>query len=179
MPALKKLAFFFTYKISVIMLAETKANHISLEENLMKKRPTGISVLFWVYLILGVLSFLWSGMVLGIGGLSAFFGGLFGMENVTSFGNASAWSGYVGIIAAVVQIIVAFGLSAMKRWAWILALVGIGLTLVQGAVGMLSGGLFGLICGSLGLFVPLIILFYLLRADIRAAFGIGQPNQSV
>jgi hypothetical protein len=44
---------------------------------------------------------------------------------------------------------------------------------------MLSGGLFGLICGSLGLFVPLIILFYLLRADIRAAFGIGQPNQSV
>ena len=142
----------------------------------MQKRPTGISVLFWVYLILGILSLLWSGMVLGVGGLSAFFGGLFGMENVTSFGSTSAWSGYVGILTAVVQIIVAFGLSAMKKWAWFLALVGVGLTLVQGAVGMLSGGLFALMCGSLGLIVPLIILFYLLRADIRAAFGVGQPK---
>ena len=139
----------------------------------MEKRPTGISVLFWVYLILGILSLLWSGMVLGIGGLSTFFGSFFGAENMASFGNTSAWSGYIGIISAVVQIIVAFGLSSMKKWAWILALIGLGLTFIQGAVGMLSGGLFALMCGSLGLIVPAIILFYLLKADIRAAFGVG------
>lgn len=33
----------------------------------MKKRSSGISILFWVYLILGILSLLWSGMVLGTG----------------------------------------------------------------------------------------------------------------
>jgi len=145
-----------------------------MEERLMKKRPTGISVLFWVYLILGVLSLLWSGMVLGVGGLSALFGGVFGMDNVSNFAVSSAWSGYLGILTALVQVIVAFGLAAMKKWAWVLAIVGLALTFIQGIVGMFSGGIFALMCGSLGLIVPAIILFYLLRADIRMAFGIGK-----
>lgn len=142
----------------------------------MQKRPTGISVLFWVYLILGILSLLWSGMVLGVGGLSALFGNIFGLGSVAEFGNTSAWSGYVGILTAVVQIIVAFGLSSMKKWAWILAVIGVALTVIQGIVGILGGGLFVFICGSLGLIVPAIILFYLLRADIRAAFGVGSSS---
>ena len=139
----------------------------------MKKRPTGISILFWVYLILGILSLLWSGSVLGIGGLSSFVGGIFGMENVLGFGSTSAWPGYVGIITAVVQIIVAFGLASMKKWAWVLAIIAVGLTILQGVVGIFAGGTFAFICGSLGLIVPIIILFYLLRADIRTAFGVG------
>ncbi len=142
----------------------------------MQKRPTGISVLFWVYLILGILSLLWGGLVLGVGGLSALFGGLFGLENVTSFGSTSAWSGYLGILTAIVQIIVAFGLSGMKKWAWVLAIIGVALTVVQGIMGIISGGIFAFVCGSLGLIVPLIILFYLLRTDIRAAFGLGSPQ---
>jgi len=141
----------------------------------MKKRPTGISMLFWVYLILGILSLLWSGLVLGIGGLSTFFGSLFGMESVSDFGSTSAWSGYVGIITAVVQIIVAFGLASMKKWAWILAIIAVGLTILEGVIGIFGGGTFGFMCGSLGLIVPIVILFYLLKADIRAAFGVGNP----
>lgn len=141
----------------------------------MKKRPTGISVLFWVYLILGILSLLWSGMVLGIGGLSAFVGGVFGLETVLDFASTSAWSGYVGIITAVVQIIVAFGLAAMKKWAWGLAIIAVVLTVLQGIMGILAGGIFTFICGSLGLILPAIVLFYLLRSDIRAAFGVGNP----
>lgn len=139
----------------------------------MEKRPTGISVLFWVYLILGIFSLLWSGMVLGIGGLNAFFGSIFGAENMAAFGKSNAWAGYFGIITAVVQIIVAFGLSSMKKWAWALALIGLALLLVQGLMGAFSGGLFALMCGSLGLIAPALILFYLLRKDIRAAFGVG------
>jgi len=142
----------------------------------MEKRPTGISVLFWVYLILGILSLLWSGMVLGIGGLSALFGGIFGLENVSAFASTSAWSGYFGIITALVQIIVAFGLASMKKWAWVLAVIGVVLTVIQGILGIFGGGIFAFICGSLGLVVPAIILIYLLRADIRAAFGIGNPK---
>lgn len=142
----------------------------------MQKRPTGISILFWVYLILGILSLLWSGMILGIGGLSALFGGFLGLENVSDFGNSSAWSGYLGIITALVQIIVAFGLASMKKWAWVLAILGVGLTVVQGVVGIFAGGMFAFICGSLGLVVPAIILFYLMRTDIRAAFGVGNPQ---
>ena len=141
----------------------------------MKNRPIGISILFWVYLILGILSLLWSGLVLGIGGLSTVFGGLFGMESVSDFGSTSAWSGYVGIITAVVQIIVAFGLASMKKWAWILAIIAVGLTILEGVIGIFGGGAFAFICGSLGLIVPIVILFYLLKADIRAAFDVGNP----
>lgn len=142
----------------------------------MKKRPTGISVLFWVYLILGIFSLLWSGMVLGVGGLSALVGDIFGFENIFDFGSTSAWSGYIGIITAMVQIIVAFGLASMKKWAWVLAIIGVVLTAIQGILGILAGGLFAFICGSLGLIVPAIILFYLLRADIRTAFGVSNPS---
>lgn len=142
----------------------------------MKKRPTGISVLFWVYLLLGILSLLWSAMVLGIGGVSALFGSIFGLENIADFGNTSAWSGYIGIITAIVQIVVAFGLASMKKWAWVLAIIGVVLTVIQGILGIFGGGIFAFICGSLGLALPVIILFYLLRADIRDIFGVGQSS---
>ena len=115
-------------------------------------------------------------MVLGLGGLSALVGGTFGLDSVSAFGNTSAWSGYIGIIAAVVQIIVAFGLSAMKKWAWVLAIIGVILTIIQGILGIFAGGMFAFICGSLGLIVPAIILFYLLRPDIRAIFGVGESS---
>ena len=141
----------------------------------MKKRPTGITVLFWFYLIFGILSLLWSGAVLGVGGLTALFGGLFGLDNMAAFGNSNAWSGYVGLLAAVVQIIVAFGLAGLKKWAWYLALIGVGLTVVQGIAGIFAGGMFAFICGSLGLIIPAIMLFYLLKKDIRTVFGVGTP----
>jgi len=124
------------------------------------------------YIILAILSLLWSGLAFGVGGLSSLFGGLFGAESVTAFGVSSGWSGFVGIITAIVQFVVAFGLLTMKKWAWGLALVGVGLTVVQGIVGILGGGPFAFMCGILGLAIPVGILIYLLRPGIRQTFGI-------
>jgi hypothetical protein len=137
------------------------------------KRPTGITVIAIVFIVLAVLSLLWSGLVFGVGGLSSLVGGLFGAGSVAAFGTSSAWSGFLGIITAGVQFVVAFGLLAMKKWAWILALIGVGLTVFQGVVGLFSGGIFGFMCGGLGLVIPVIILIYLLRPTIRSAFGVG------
>jgi len=139
----------------------------------MKERPAGITLTAALFLALGVLSLLWGGLVLGIGGLSTLFGNLFGAQNMTSFGQTSAWSGYFGIITAMVQIVVGFGLLGMKKWAWILALVGLALTVILGVIGMFSGGIFGFICGSLGLIFPVLILVYLLSKSTRSAFGVG------
>jgi hypothetical protein len=137
------------------------------------KRPTGITIIAIVYIVLAILSLLWSGLVLGVGGLSSLVGGLFGAESVAAFGVSSGWAGFVGIITAVVQFAVAFGLLAMKKWAWILALIGVVLTLVEGVISMFAGGAFGFMCGSLALIIPVIILIYLLRPTIRSAFGVG------
>ena len=137
------------------------------------KRPTGVSVIAVYFLIVGILSLLWSLFILGVGGVSAFFGSIFGAENITAFGGAQAWSGYIGLITAVIQIALCFGLSAMKKWAWYLTMIGVGLTVITGVLGMFSGGLFGFICGSLGLIIPLIILFYMLSRDVRLIFGMN------
>ena len=139
----------------------------------MKRRPTGITLIGIVYIILGILSLLWSGLVLGVGGFSALFGGLFGAENVAAFGASSGIAGFVGIITAIVQIVTGGGLLALKRWAWYLALVAVGLTVITGILGLFGGGLFAFLCGGLGLIIPIIILIYLLRDPVRAAFGVS------
>ena len=136
------------------------------------KRPAGITLIAAAYIVLAVLSLLWSGLVFGVGGLTSFFGGLFGAENMAAFGASSGWSGFVGIIVAIVQFAVAFGLLAMVKWAWFLALVGALLTIVEGIIGMFTGGPFGFMCGSLGLIIPVIILVYLLLPKTRNLFGV-------
>jgi len=137
------------------------------------KRPTGITILAILYIVLAIISLLWSGLVFGVGGLSSLFGGLVGAENVAAFGVSSGWGGFLGIITAVVQLIVGIGLLSMKKWAWILALIGVVLTVVQGVVSMFAGGVFGFMCGGLALIIPVIILIYLLRPTIRGVFGVG------
>ena len=135
------------------------------------ERPTGITIVVIYYVVLAVLSLLWSGLIFGVGGLSAFFGGLFGSENMAVFGTTSGWTGFFGIIAAVVQFVVAFGLYYIKKWAWILALIGVVLTIIEGIIGIFSGGPFAFMCGSLALVIPIIILIYLLRDSTRRVFA--------
>jgi hypothetical protein len=66
----------------------------------------------------------------------------------------------------------AIGLLVMKRWAWLLALVGVGSTVVQGIIGILGDGPFAVMCGLLCLVIPLGMLLYLLLPGIRRTFGI-------
>lgn len=139
----------------------------------MKRRPTGITLIAIAYFILGFLSLLWSGLVFGVGGLSATFGSLFGAENIAMMGSSSVVSGFLGILTAIVQIAVGYGLWTLKRWGWYLALVGVGLSVLQGIMGMFYGGLFVFFCGLLGLLLPVGILLYLLSPRIRTLFGIG------
>lgn len=135
------------------------------------RRPTGITVIAVLYIVLAVLSLLWSGLIFGVGGLSSLFGGLFGADNVAALGTSSAWSGFLGILAALVQIVVAIGLLSLKKWAWILALASVALTVVQGIVGIFGGGPFAFMCGILGLAIPVGILIYLLLPGTRRVFG--------
>jgi hypothetical protein len=96
--------------------------------------------------------------------------GLFGAEFVTDFGESSSWTGFVGIIVAIVQFVAASGQLATKEWAWILALVGVWLTVVEGVIGLFTSGPFGFMCGSLGLITPALILVYLLLPGTLQAF---------
>jgi hypothetical protein len=138
----------------------------------MKKRPLGITLIVGLYIILGVLSLLWSGLVFGVGGLSATVGSIFGADAIATFGSSNIWSGTFGIITAIVQIVVAIGLFTLKRWAWYLAVIAVGLTVIQGIIGIFGGGFFAFVCAGIGLLIPVGILIYLIRPQIRDLFGI-------
>jgi len=137
----------------------------------VQQRPTGIPLLAVIYLVLAVVSVIWSLLIFGVGGLSWLTGALFSAEDLRAFGGGNTWSGIIGVISAMVQLIVAFGLLGMRRWAWLLAVLGALLTFVQGLIGMFGGGLFVFCCGAFGLLIPGGILFYLMRPHVRAAFG--------
>ena len=141
----------------------------------MKKRPTGITLIAILYIILGVLSLLWSGLVFGIGGMTSMAGSLFGAEAMASFGSSNLWSGTFGLILATVQIVTAVGLLMLKRWAWYLAIIAVALTVVEGIIGIFGGGFFAFVCASIGLIIPAAILVYLLRPQIRTLFGMQTP----
>lgn len=138
----------------------------------MRARPTGVTILAVIYLIMGLMSLVWSGLVFGYGSLNLFFGSVVGAEAMASYGGSNVWAGILGLVTAGVQIATAVGLFGMKRWAWYLAVLAAGLSLVVGIIGVFSGGIFAFICGGIGLIIPIIILIYLFRPHIREEFNI-------
>ncbi len=138
----------------------------------MEKRPTGITIISIIFIILGIISLLWSGLVLGFGSVRTLFGGFIGAEQMAAAGASGAWAGFLGILTGVVQITTGFGLRAMKKWAWILAIIAVGFSVLQGIIGMLNGGIFSFMCGGIGLIIPVIVLVYLMTTNIRRRFGI-------
>ncbi|HFE66364.1 MAG TPA: hypothetical protein ENJ93_03790 [Chloroflexi bacterium] len=138
----------------------------------MQKRPTGITLLAVIFMIMGLMSLVWSGVVFGFGSLNLFFGSLFGADAMAAYGGSNVWAGVLGLAAGGVKIAVAIGLLYMKRWAWYLAILAVALTLVEGIFGVFSGGIFAFICGGIGLIIPIIIFIYLLRPHIRELFNV-------
>lgn len=137
----------------------------------MQTRPTGITILAVIYLLLAIISAFWSLIVFGLGSFAWLSGLLLFSEDLRSVGGGNTWAGFIGVIAAIVQLAVAVGLLGMRRWAWLLAVIGALLSFVQGVIGMFGSGTAVFCCGAFGLIIPGAILFYLLRPHVRAAFG--------
>jgi uncharacterized membrane protein (DUF2068 family) len=137
----------------------------------VQQRPGGVTLIALAFIVLGVLSLLWSLVVFGFGGLAWMTGAIFDATGMAASGSSSTWQGFIGLLGASVQLITGFGLLALKRWAWFLAFIAVGITVIQGITGIFGGGFFALCCGVLGLLIPAGILFYLLRRDVRQAFG--------
>jgi hypothetical protein len=136
----------------------------------MKVRPTGITLLAWVFILLGILSFIWSLIVFGVGGIGSLFGSIFTLSPQLS---SNLWAGFVGMAGGAVQLATGIGLLQVKSWAWYLAFLAIGLNVIQGLLGLFSGGILACLCGTIGLIIPVAIAVYLLRPEIRNLFGIG------
>ncbi len=138
----------------------------------MKSRPTGVTIIAVFFVLIGVLSLVWSGLVFGVTGLGSAVSGIFGADAVNAAASSGMWAGFLGMLAAIVQIAVGIGLLGMKSWSWYLAVLAIGLSVLQGLTGLFSGGTFALLCGALWLLIPVAVLVYLARGSMRQRFGL-------
>ncbi|HEY4753181.1 MAG TPA: hypothetical protein VIH37_07845, partial [Candidatus Limnocylindrales bacterium] len=66
-----------------------------------------------------------------------------------------------------------FGLWAMQPWAWMFAMVIAGLAVFEGFLYMIQYPGTGVGIGMM--FLPGIIIIYLLSRDVKAAFGLTEP----
>ena len=139
----------------------------------MKKRPVLITLIAAFFIILGLLSLIWSGLIFVGSGLTSAFSGLFSFDAINETASSGVWSGFFGIVAGIVQIAVGIGLVRMSSWSWYLAVLAIGLSVVQGFIGLFNGGTFALLCGVIWLLIPAGLLVYLTRASMREMFGVG------
>jgi hypothetical protein len=127
----------------------------------MRNPPILISVIGFFALVAG-LGYLFFGLrVLGFD----WFGVL---GELPAYESVGLW-GWFAIAAGVAWIMVAFGLWALQSWARLFALIIAGVSLFEAVLAFFQFPGTGV--GFAMSIVPLVILFYLNSAEVRAAFG--------
>jgi cytochrome c oxidase subunit IV len=132
----------------------------------MKNPPILISVLGFFAALAGF-GFLFFGLrVLGFD----WFGAL---GDLPSFEHVGLW-GWLAVASGIIWILVAFGLWGLQPWARLVALIVAGFSLFEAVLTFFqfpgSGIGFGMAL------MPILIIWYLSTAEVKAAFGEIDPN---
>ena len=132
----------------------------------MKNPPILISVIGffaalagfgWLFFGLRLLGFDWFG-VLG---------------DLPALESAGLW-GWLAILGGVLWLAAAFGLWSLQAWGWMFAMIVAGLAIFEAFLYMLSYPGTGI--GIAMMLMPGLIALYLMSADVKAAFGLEQPQ---
>lgn len=130
--------------------------------------PTGVVCLAALLAISGAFGILWGLAIAGIGGLSWITGTVFFADTVQAWGGNAFAGGLFGVLNGIFQLIIAVGLLGLQRWAWLLAIINSGLSLIHPIIGLSTGNW----CSLFGLIIPGFIVYYLLfDNDVKRAFG--------
>jgi len=129
------------------------------------QRPLGVTVIGVVGILLGCLALL-AGLAVTVFGMAFLptigdFGGLLSM-----IGGVVSIVGIVVVFAAVVELIICWGLLSRKYWAWLSALI----LEVLGMIGSLGTVMSAPAAAILGLAIAAVVIWYLLQPHVRAWF---------
>lgn len=119
-----------------------------------KTRPLGVTILAILNALGGIMTL--------IGGVAAI-----GVTSTGIFASLGIIVGGFTIIIGLFQLIVAWGLWTGKKWAWLLALIFGILGVIFGILGLIGGGMTGIV----SLLINAIIVYYLMRPEVKAFFG--------
>lgn len=137
-----------------------------LEEVTMNRlnRPVGVTIIGILQIIGGAFTVIASLAAL-VGG-SAFLATQ-SSEDVSLIAGVGVGLGIVFLVVGALSIIIGIGMLKLKPWAWLWTLVLQGVNAVLGAIALISGDASQII----GLAIAGIIFYYLLRPEVKAAFG--------
>jgi hypothetical protein len=124
----------------------------------MVKRPAGITILAILSLAAGIIYLLQGVQILGWV--------VFGPGEV--FSNASL-TGWLTLILGVIWISVGGALLSLQPWAWLFAVIIVGISLIEAFFGSLNGWQFGQT--FIAIILPLVILMYLNSEKVKSAFA--------
>ena len=122
------------------------------------KRPAGITIAAILSLAAGVI-YLFQGLQI-LGWV------VFGPATV--FSNVSI-TGWWTLIMGLIWFSVGGALLSLQPWAWLFAVIIVGISLIEAFFGNLNGWQFGDL--FIATIIPLIILFYLNSEKVKTAFG--------
>lgn len=133
------------------------------------KRPVGITILAVLAVIYGVFSLLLA--LLGLLGSALLASGV----GAASIKYSSGTLVYATISDALLGILyLAFGIGAfrLKGWAWTMGVAVLVLEIVRQIVGVVIQGFSATrIVGGITVVIAIVLLWYLFRPSVRAAFG--------
>ena len=132
----------------------------------MKNPPILVSVIGFFAVLAG---FAWLFLGLRILGFD-WFGAL---GDLPKFEQAGLW-GWLAVAAGIAWILAGIGLWTLRPWAWMFAMIVAGLALFEAFLYFLEYPGSGL---GLGMSImPFIIVLYLNGRDVKAAFGLADPQ---
>jgi len=128
----------------------------------MGGRPLGITIIAIILAVSGVFQLLVGSEALGWTNL--------GLGAVADAGQVSGWA---SVVSGVLTILVAGGLFTLSGWAWLLAVVVLGIRIVVDLWAVLTHGM-GSAIGPAALVnavISAVILWYFMRPGVKSAFG--------
>ncbi len=123
------------------------------------KRPAGITIIAVLSLAAGIIYLLQGLRILGY----VVFG------PAQAFSNVSL-TGWWTLIMGLIWLSVGGALLSLRPWAWLFAVIIVGLSLIEAFFGSLNGWQFGDV--FMATIVPLVILFYLNSEKVKTAFSL-------
>ena len=137
------------------------------------KRPAGVTILAIIAIIYGIFSLLLA--LLGLLGSALLASGV-GNAAIKYSAGTLAYATISDAVVGILYLAFGFGAFTLKRWAWTAGVVVLVLDVVRQIVGVVLHGFTA--SNAVGLIITLVIAFlllwYLFRPNVRAAFGFGK-----
>lgn len=133
------------------------------------ERPLGVTVLAVLSLVSGAWRVLKALAWFGIGGTAAVVTGMASPVAGALVGGVAVLFGTLALLTGIFSLVFAYGALTLKPWAWTLGAWTHGLILAWSVLAVLGPGVFSE--RWIDIAVSGVILYYLMRPEIKQAFG--------